>query len=472
MSKRQWYRIRAQADEAVADIYIYDYIGTSWWEDSVSAKQFLEELRALPGAITTLRIHVNSPGGDPFDATAIHNLLRAQAQNGRTIEVLIEGLAASAATIVTSAGDKVKIAQNALLMVHNPSGLTIGDEEDHRKMVDALAAIKGSIIASYRRLSSLSDDEITALMDAETWMDAEDALANGFCTEVMEPMAVAAHFDPRALKALGKVPTAYRKRVAAMTDQERVKAMRKRVRNQEGDAEWTVGGTRELPLSEDESWDADAAKDSLGDDRALWKKAHIVYNAAGADEDGDGLPDAQADYKLPFARKEDDGELRANKAGLEAARQQLDAADLPDDVKEDVRAFIDSYLGPEEEPEEPEEPQDVLRACRTAGCLDLAEGLIRARATVTQTKAAIDRAKEIRALCKTTNCPELADGYIRGGMPVAEIKQQLTMITAKLDKVEIDASLSPDARSRGGQRRLDPKAIYAGRNRLGVKKEG
>ena len=107
---RQWYRIRCEADADVAEIWIYDEIGAGWFSDGVTAKGFLDEMKALPDSAKTIRVHVNSPGGDVFDAVAIANMLREQSQDkGRTVEMLIEGLAASAATIITSAGDSIKI---------------------------------------------------------------------------------------------------------------------------------------------------------------------------------------------------------------------------------------------------------------------------------------------------------------------------------------------------------------------------
>lgn len=481
---RHWYRIHAQADEAAADIYLYDIIGQSWFEDGVSAKQFLEQMKALPDTITALRVHVNSPGGDPFDATAIHNLLRAQAQEkGRSVEVLIEGIAASAATIVTSAGDTVKIARNALMLVHKPYGMAVGNADDMLTMAEALETVESSIVASYRRHSSLSEDELRALMRAATWMDADEALANGFATEIMDPLPVAAHFDFRAvkaLKALGPVPERFRARVAAL------------VRAQEED--WKVGGAKDLTLDEERSWDADAAdgrvrkwasSDGSGDKEKMdWKKyrrSQIVYDANNQ-ENFEG-------YKLGFSDIVA-GDLKAIRAGLIACRVVLQGGrggvDLPDDVIEDAKKFVDGYLGEQDGKEEDNaraaSPDEVLAAVEAAGLSTAcARELIRAAlpmrqvsdriaATVREREQMAAREKEIRALCVMAKCPEMADGYIRGGMSTEAVKAQLTILTAKLDKAEIDAALLPDAGSR--KPRLDITAIYAERNRLGKTKEG
>lgn len=213
---RIWYRIATQQDGVAADLYVYDEIGKSFWDDdTVSAKQFIEDLRALPESVKVLRVHVNSPGGDPFDATAIANALRAQrVEKGRTVEVSIEGLAASAATIITCAGDTIRIADNALFMVHQPWSIEIGDAKAMRAMAEALDRISDSIVATYQWVSSLSSEAIHALMDATTWMDASEAVKHGFATEVVAGVEAAAAFRPAALTRLGDVPDRFRDRVA------------------------------------------------------------------------------------------------------------------------------------------------------------------------------------------------------------------------------------------------------------------
>lgn len=216
---RDWYRISLQADPAVAEIWIYDVIGEDYWTgEGVTAKKFLDELKTLPETVTTLRVHVNSPGGSVFDAVAIANMLRAQStEQGRTVEMLIEALAASAASVITSAGDSIKIASNAMMMVHNPSAIVWGQAKDMREMAAALDSIRDAIVATYRWVSQLSAEAIQTLMDATTWMSAEEALANGFVTEIMEPVKVTACFPPEALAKLGEIPDPYRARLATLT---------------------------------------------------------------------------------------------------------------------------------------------------------------------------------------------------------------------------------------------------------------
>jgi ATP-dependent protease ClpP protease subunit len=463
MPRREWFRIKAQADGGdVADLWIYDVIGE--WFGGVSAKELLDQLRTLPVETKTIRVHVNSPGGDPFDATAIHNLFRAQsAELGRTVEVLIEGIAASAATVVTSAGDAVKIARNALMMVHKPWGMAIGNADDMLELAQALETIEDSMVASYQRHSSLSPDELKALMLAATWMDAEEALARGFATEIVDAAPVAASFAPTAARALGDVPEKFRERVRAF------------IRAQEED--WRVGGDRDLPLNEERSWDADeadqtvrrwASRDGSGEkdqmDWAKYRRAFVVYDAASEEN--------FTAYKLGFADVVD-GRLTAIRRGLVAVRAVLNGArggiDIPEAVKERAKAFVDGYLGPQEE--EAADAAAVLAAVAEAG-LDapFARLLVEARLPLARAQAKIaevlearrgeeERARAIRALCETARLPELADSYIRGGMAVEEIKAQLTLVTGKLDKTEIDGTLRPD--QQGSPRpQLDVAAIY------------
>lgn len=216
MKSRQWYRMSAMADETEADLYIFGDIGPSWWDDdAVSAKQFIDDLRALPASIMKARVHVNSLGGYVFDGIAIANALRAWAVNGRSVETIVEGIAASIASVVIQAGSTVKIADNAMIFVHLPWALGVGNANDMKKLAADLEAITGSITATYQWHSSLSDEELLALMEAETWLDADDAIAKGFATEKIEGLQAVAGLDPRSAAKL-KVPEKFKARVDAL----------------------------------------------------------------------------------------------------------------------------------------------------------------------------------------------------------------------------------------------------------------
>jgi ATP-dependent protease ClpP protease subunit len=219
---RNWYRFRNQSDPAVAEIQLMGIIG-DWIDeyygfgDVVTAKQFVQDLAALPETVKTIRVLINSPGGDVFAGITIANALRMQSQEkGRTVETYVEGLAASAASIVLMGGDRVVVADNALVMIHNPWTYAMGTSSEMRKAADQLDAIRDALVATYQWHSPLSADEIVALMDAETWMDAQEALAQGFATEVAEGMRAAASLDTRAVAKL-KVPDRFAARVAELT---------------------------------------------------------------------------------------------------------------------------------------------------------------------------------------------------------------------------------------------------------------
>jgi ATP-dependent protease ClpP protease subunit len=212
---RAWYRIVNAADLGSADLYVYDSIGKSFWDDStVTAKQFVADLAALPESVKTIRVHVNSPGGDVFDAVAIANALKAHPAE---IEVSIEGLAASAATIITMAGDRIRIVENGLVMVHNPHGFVYGTAEDMRKIAGLLDKVRDSIVATYQWHSTLDAEALIALMDATTWMDADEALEKGFATEIIDAVPAEAQFRPAAVAALGEVPAKHRPALEAFT---------------------------------------------------------------------------------------------------------------------------------------------------------------------------------------------------------------------------------------------------------------
>jgi len=186
-----WYTIRAQTQAQTqamgAEVLIYDEIGAY----GVSAKGFLAELGALPDT-TPLALRINSPGGSVFDAVAIYNALK---RHTGTVTVWIDGIAASAASYIAMAGDEIIMPENAFLMIHDPSGLVMGTATDMREMAETLDKIAGSMTRGYAAKSGKPEIEIAALMAAETWFDAQDALDLGLATRMAEPVRIAASFD-------------------------------------------------------------------------------------------------------------------------------------------------------------------------------------------------------------------------------------------------------------------------------------
>jgi len=197
----KYYTIRNQADEDTAEILLYGDIGDSFWSEGIGAKQFAEDLKKC-GKVGNLNIRINSPGGSVFEGLAIYNTLdRHPSQK----TVYIDGLAASIASVISMAGDTVVMPKNAIMMIHDPFGMVLGDADDMRKMAEGLDKIKTGLISAYTKKSGLSDKEVSDLMSDETWMTAVEAVEWGFADEVAEPMRMAAslNFD---LSAYKKVP--------------------------------------------------------------------------------------------------------------------------------------------------------------------------------------------------------------------------------------------------------------------------
>jgi ATP-dependent Clp protease, protease subunit len=180
-----WYQFRAQARGA--EIVIYDEIGAF----GIPAKAFLDELKEL-GPVADLTVRINSPGGSVFDGIAIYNALK---RHDARITVWVDGIAASIASVIAMAGDEVVMPENAMLMIHDPSALVIGTAADMRGMADALDKMKAGMVAAYRDKSGRDDAEIEALMQAEAWLSAEEAVDLGLADRVEQPVRMAAHFD-------------------------------------------------------------------------------------------------------------------------------------------------------------------------------------------------------------------------------------------------------------------------------------
>ncbi len=197
------------AKEKTAEILIYDVIGEDPWFGGVGSKDFIQKLAAL-GDVDSITVRINSPGGDVFEGVAIYNALKT---HPATINVQIDSLAASIATVIAMAGDTITISDSAMLMVHNASGVCFGEASDMRQMADLLDKIRaGMMLGAYQRTGK-TEAELTTIMDAETWYTAQEALAAGWVdsiTEVTPKKAAArAKFDlsaykhpPAALKAV------------------------------------------------------------------------------------------------------------------------------------------------------------------------------------------------------------------------------------------------------------------------------
>ena len=187
--------MKALAD-GIGEIYIYGEISSyDYWEEDITPTNFKEDLDAL-GEIDTLNIYINSPGGSVFAGQAIYNIIK---RHSAKIIVYVDGLTASIASIIAMAGDKIVIPSNAMLMIHNPWNIAIGNSADFRKMADDLDKIGESLVAVYVEKTGLSEDEIRAMMDAETWLTGKEALEKGFADEVEEEKLIAASLNDGVL---------------------------------------------------------------------------------------------------------------------------------------------------------------------------------------------------------------------------------------------------------------------------------
>lgn len=151
----------------------------SWFGDEVTPKLFKSELMNCTGDI---EVQINSPGGDVVAAAQIYNMLMDFKGN---VTVKIDGIAASAASVIAMAGTTVKMSPVSLMMIHNPLTVAIGDSEEMQKAIDMLSEVKQSIINAYEIKTGMSRLKISNLMDAETWMNAYKAVELGFADEVM-----------------------------------------------------------------------------------------------------------------------------------------------------------------------------------------------------------------------------------------------------------------------------------------------
>lgn len=151
----------------------------SWFDDDVTPQLFKDELNSGSGDIT---VWINSPGGDCVAAAQIYNMMMEYPGN---VTVKIDGIAASAASVIAMAGTKVLVSPVSMMMIHNPMPVAMGDTSEMQKAISMLDEVKESIINAYEIKTGMSRTKLSHLMDAETWMDANSAIEMGFADEIM-----------------------------------------------------------------------------------------------------------------------------------------------------------------------------------------------------------------------------------------------------------------------------------------------
>ncbi|WP_229713093.1 head maturation protease, ClpP-related [Macrococcus hajekii] len=189
----------------VGQVDIYgEIVPEAWrWEGEESATSFKNTLEKLKG-VDEIVVNINSPGGDVFEGIAIHNMLK---RHKAKVTVNIDGLAASIASVIAMAGDVVRMPSNSMLMIHNAMSGTFGNANDLREVADLLEKVTGTLIETYLNKSDkLKTDSLKALLDAETWMTAEEAFSYGLIDEVITSKKLVACASKERLAMYNKTP--------------------------------------------------------------------------------------------------------------------------------------------------------------------------------------------------------------------------------------------------------------------------
>lgn len=204
VNQKSWFRMQAKEDQT-ADIYIYDEIG-GW---GISARRFTEDLISL-GNLSHINLHIHSPGGEVFDGIAIYNQLK---NHSATITVFIDGLAASMASVIAMVGDTVIMPKNAMMMIHKPWGVSWGDANDMREYADLLDKLENVLIPAYVAKTGKTTEEITAMLEQETWLDGDECVEHGFADKVIEPVKAMASLTSKRIEEFSSMPSAIKNQI-------------------------------------------------------------------------------------------------------------------------------------------------------------------------------------------------------------------------------------------------------------------
>lgn len=379
--------VRAAEGEAATEILLYDEIG--YW--GITAKEFALALAQCgPGPV---HVRINSPGGDSFDGLAIYNMLKMRAA---PVSVTVDGLAASAASIIAMAGQTVSMPEQAMLMIHNCWGVCVGNRNDMTEFASIMQKIDGQMAEIYAKKCGMPVDEVAAAMDAETYYTSAEAKSVGLCDQILAdgqggamalanarvivrstaPRASATRlvsaalpdYDPdgdgdndaqEALTLLQAAQGLIDDAIDALSGEEQdepaeggddagvpvVPGARRRRAPQAAatEPEWVVGAAEDLPIDMNAGWDGPAAQEAMlgaagydgnSPDPAQAKRGFLVWDHHNSNLKGS--------FKLPFANIVD-GKLTAIAAGVRAAASRLPQTDISQDAQGRARAVIDHY---------------------------------------------------------------------------------------------------------------------------------
>ena len=182
---------KAQAEGKSLSLQIYDVIGADMFGQGITASMVKAALDES-GDCDDIQVNLNSPGGDAFEGVAIYNVLK---NSGKPVCIVVDGLAASAASIVCMAGAKITMGEGSMIMIHEAMALCAGFADDMRQMADTLDTVSASIADIYVSRTKNSKTSVLEMMKAETWMGAKEAVKNGFATEVAGKGRVSNSFD-------------------------------------------------------------------------------------------------------------------------------------------------------------------------------------------------------------------------------------------------------------------------------------
>lgn len=196
-----YFQMKATNNVAQIDIF-GDIVSEKWFDEETSATSFRDALKEL-GDVSTINLSINSGGGSVFDGIAIYNMLKS---HKATVNVYVEGLAASIASVIAMAGDTITMRSGSMMMVHMPWTLSQGNAEEMRKTADTLEKTGDSIVDIYSERTGISPDDIRNIMNDETWLSAEEAVEQGWATKLDKKEAVMNSVPKEILGRFSNVP--------------------------------------------------------------------------------------------------------------------------------------------------------------------------------------------------------------------------------------------------------------------------
>lgn len=309
--KNNGFTLKAEGDDVTLDIF--ESIGEDFFGGGVSSKSVSKALEPHKNA-KSITVNINSPGGHAFDGITIYNLL---AKHKAPVTVNIDGLAASAASIIAMAGDEINMAENAMMMIHNASAIVWGGADDMRAKADMMDKLDGQLAKTYAARTGGDLDTITEQMDEETWFTADEAVADGFATSVVPSKNIAASYNPAILNFYKHAPESLR---AASTPKPAAPtAVTPDIKEPDMSKETTPEVFAQSNPEAIKNWKAEGAIEAAKDDKARCEaiKAEFPEDPAFA------LDQVIAGHDVPKAKAEYADVLKAKNAALAKENEEL-----------------------------------------------------------------------------------------------------------------------------------------------------